>query len=161
MAKVKVGDKVPQGTFKVMTGEGPKDMTSDELFGGKKVAFFAVPGAFTPTCSAKHLPGFVQKADEFKAKGVDAIVCTAANDVFVMDAWGKAQNCGDKVTMAADGSAHFAKAMGLDLDLDARGMGHRSARYSMLVDNGVIKQLNVEEGGAFEVSSADHMLGQL
>jgi glutaredoxin/glutathione-dependent peroxiredoxin len=161
MANVKVGDKVPQGTFKVMTAEGPKDMTSDELFGGKKVAFFAVPGAFTPTCSAKHLPGFVQKVDEFKAKGVDSIVCTAANDVFVMDAWGKAQNCAGKVTMVADGSAHFAKAMGLDLDLDARGMGHRSARYSMLVDNGVIKQLNVEEGGAFEVSSAEHMLGQL
>ena len=161
MAAVKVGDRVPQGTFKVMTAEGPKDMTTDELFGGKTVAFFAVPGAFTPTCSAKHLPGFVQNADALKAKGVDAIACTAANDVFVMDAWGKDQKTGDKVTMLADGSAHFARAMGLDLDLDARGMGHRSARYSMIVKDGVITELNVEEAGQFDVSSAEHMLGQL
>ena len=158
---VKEGDKIPSATFKVMTADGPKDMTTDELFGGKKVALFAVPGAFTPTCSAKHLPGFVQNADALKAKGVDTIACTAANDVFVMNAWGKDQKCGDKVVMLADGSADFAKAMGLDLDLNARGMGHRSSRYSMIVDNGTITKLNVEEAGAFEVSSAEHMLSQL
>ena len=158
---VKQGDKVPSATFKVMTGDGPKDMTTDQLFGGKTVAFFAVPGAFTPTCSAKHLPGFVKNAAALKAKGVDTIACTAANDVFVMAAWGKDQNCAGKVEMLADGSADFAKAMGLQLDLNARGMGTRSQRYSMLVKDGTIAKLNVEEPGAFEVSSAEHMLSQL
>jgi len=157
----KVGDKVPSGTFKVMSADGPKDVTTDELFKGKTVALFSVPGAFTPTCSAKHLPGFVQKADALKAKGVDTIACTAANDVFVMNAWGKDQNCGDKVTMLADGSADFAKALGLELDLTGRGMGMRAQRYSMVVKDGVIEKLNVEEPGQFEVSSADHMLSQL
>jgi len=158
---VKEGDKVPAGTFKVMTQDGPKDVSTDELFRGKTVAFFAVPGAFTPTCSAKHLPGFVQNADALKAKGVDAIACTAANDVFVMAAWGKDQSCAGKVEMLADGSADFAKAMGLALDLGARGMGMRSQRYSMIVRDGKIAKLNVEEPGAFEVSSAEHMLSQL
>lgn len=157
----KVGDKVPSATFKMMTKDGPKDVTTDELFKGKKVALFAVPGAFTPTCSAKHLPSFVQKAEDLKKKGIDAIVCTAANDVFVMDAWGKNQNCADKVMMLADGSADFAEKMGLALDLKGRGMGTRSQRYSMVVDDGVIKTLNVEQAGAYEVSSAEHMLGQL
>jgi len=158
---VKEGDKVPSATFKVMTGDGPKDVTSDELFGGKTVAIFAVPGAFTPTCSAKHLPGFVQSADALKAKGVDTIACTAANDVFVMAAWGKDQACAGKVEMLADGSADFAKAMGLELDLGPRGMGMRSQRYSMIVKDGIIARLNVEEPGAFEVSSAEHLLSQL
>jgi len=158
---VSAGDKVPTATFKVMGADGPQELTSDELFSGKTVAVFSVPGAFTPTCSAKHLPGFVQNADALKAKGVDTIVCTAANDVFVMNAWGKDQNVGDKVVMAADGSADFAKALGLELDLGPRGMGMRAQRYSMIVKDGTVDTLNVEEAGAFEVSSAEHMLGQL
>ena len=158
---VKAGDRVPSATFKVMTADGPKDLTSDELFGGRTVALFALPGAFTPTCSAKHLPSFVQNADALKPKGVDVIACVSVNDAFVMDAWGRDQKVGDKVLMLADGSAEFARAMGLDLDLSARGLGIRSQRYSMIVEDGVIKVLNVEEPGAFEVSSAEHMLGQL
>ena len=158
---VKEGDKVPSGTFKTMTADGPKDVTTDELFKGKTVALFSVPGAFTPTCSAKHLPGFVQNAAALKAKGVDTIACTAANDVFVMNAWGKDQGCADKVVMLADGSADFAKSLGLQLDLTARGMGMRAQRYSMVVKDGVISKLNVEAPGAFEVSSAEHMLSQL
>ncbi len=158
---IKEGDKVPAGSFKVMTDDGPKDVGTDELFSGRTVAFFALPGAFTPTCSAKHLPGFVQRGDALKAKGVDAIACTAANDVFVMAAWGKDQGCGGKVEMLADGSADFAKAMGLELDLGARGMGMRSQRYSMIVTDRVITRLNVEEPGAYEVSSVEHMLTQL
>ncbi len=158
---VKEGDRVPSATFKVMGPEGPQDLNSDELFGGKTVALFSVPGAFTPTCSAKHLPGFVQNAAALKAKGIDTIACTAANDVFVMDAWGKDQNTGDAVTMLADGSADFAKALELELDLTARGMGMRAQRYSMVVKDGVVDKLNVEEPGAFEVSSAEHMLSQL
>lgn len=158
---VNVGDRVPNATFKVMGPDGPQDLNTDELFGGKTVALFSVPGAFTPTCSAKHLPGFVQNAGALKAKGIDTIACTAANDVFVMSAWGKDQNTGDNVTMLADGSAAFAKALGLELDLTARGMGLRAQRYSMVVKDGVIDKLNVEEGGAFEVSSAEHMLSQL
>jgi peroxiredoxin (alkyl hydroperoxide reductase subunit C) len=158
---VKEGDKVPSGTFKMMTADGPKDVTTDELFKGKTVALFSVPGAFTPTCSAKHLPGFVQNAAALKAKGVDTIACTAANDVFVMNAWSKDQGCGDKVMMLADGSADFAKSLGLELDLTARGMGMRAQRYSMVVKDGVVAKLNVEAPGAFEVSSAEHMLSQL
>jgi len=158
---VKVGDRVPNATFKVMGKDGPQDLNTDELFGGKTVALFSVPGAFTPTCSAKHLPGFVQNAAALKAKGIDTIACTAANDVFVMNAWGKDQKTGDSITMLADGSAAFAKAMGLELDLTGRGMGMRAQRYSMVVKDGVINKLNVEEGGAFEVSSAEHMLSQL
>jgi len=158
---VKVGDRVPNATFKVMGADGPQDLNTDELFGGKTVALFSVPGAFTPTCSAKHLPGFVKNAAALKAKGIDTIACTAANDVFVMSAWGKDQKTGDAVTMLADGSAAFAKALGLELDLTARGMGMRAQRYSMVVKDGVIDKLNVEEGGAFEVSSAEHMMSQL
>ncbi len=158
---VREGDKVPAGSFKVMTADGPTDVSTDDLFDGKTVAFFALPGAFTPTCSAKHLPGFVQNMDALKAKGVDTIACASANDVFVMAAWGKDQNCAGKVEMLADGSADFAKAMGLELDLDARGMGMRSQRYSMIVRDGTITRLNVEEPGAFEISSAEHMLSQL
>ena len=158
---VKEGDKIPSASFKVMTADGPKDVTTDDIFKGKTVALFSVPGAFTPTCSAKHLPGFVQNAAALKAKGVDTIACTAANDVFVMNAWSKDQGCGDNVTMLADGSADFAKSLGLELDLTARGMGMRAQRYSMVVKDGVVQKLNVEEPGAFEVSSAEHMLSQL
>jgi peroxiredoxin len=158
---VKVGDKVPSAKLKQMSAEGPKDISTDELFSGKKVAVFALPGAFTPTCSARHLPGFVEKAEELKKKGVQAIACVSVNDAFVMDAWGKAQNVGEKVLMLADGNGDFTRAMGLEMDGTAHGMGKRSQRYSMIVDNGVIKQLNVEQPRAFEVSSADHMLKQL
>ena len=156
-----VGDKIPSGTLTRMGPDGPQPVTTDELFGGKKVVLFAVPGAFTPTCSAKHLPGFVEKADQIKAKGVDTIACVAVNDVFVMNAWGKDQNAGGKVEMLADGSAVFAKALGTVLDLTERGLGVRSGRYSMIVDDGVVKQVNLEQGGGFEVSDADTILSQL
>jgi peroxiredoxin len=158
---INVGDKIPSVKLKTMTKDGPKDITTDELFGGKKVALFALPGAFTPTCSAKHLPGFVQNAAALKGKGVGTIACLSVNDAFVMDAWGKSQNVGENVVMLADGSADLTKALGLELDLTANGMGVRSKRYSMIVDNGVVKQLNVEKPGAFEVSNAETMLKQL
>jgi glutaredoxin/glutathione-dependent peroxiredoxin len=143
-----------------MTKEGIKDVTTDELFKGK-VALFGLPGAFTPTCSAKHLPGFVQQADAIRGKGVDRIVCLSVNDAFVMDAWGKNQNVGDKVMMVADGNADFAKAVGLEMDGSGYGMGTRIRRFSMVVDNGTVKQLNVEKPGAFEVSNAETILKQL
>jgi len=158
---IKVGDKIPEGTLTQMTEKGPAPISTSELFGGKKVVLFAVPGAFTPTCSAKHLPGFVEKAAEFKAKGVDAILCLSVNDAFVMGAWGKAQNAGDKVMLVADGNGDFTKAVGLEMDGRAFGMGMRSQRYSMLVKDGVVSQLNVEKPGAFEVSDAGTMLKQL
>ncbi len=146
-----------------MTPEGPKEITTEELFGGKKVALFAVPGAFTPACSQRHLPGYVEKAADLKRKGVDAIACVAVNDQAVMGAWGKAQNVGDKIMMLADGSADFARAVGLELDMRARaGLGVRSKRYSMLVEDGVVKALNVEQAPPqVEVSSADAMLKAL
>jgi glutaredoxin/glutathione-dependent peroxiredoxin len=158
---IAVGDKIPSAKLKTMTAEGPKDISTDEIFSGKKVVLFAVPGAFTPTCSAKHLPGFVEKAAEIKGKGVDTITCLAVNDAFVMGAWGKAQNTGDKVLMLADGAAAFTKQLGLDLDLTGPGMGVRSKRYAMVVDNGVLKALSVEAPGAFEVSSAEAILKAL
>jgi glutaredoxin/glutathione-dependent peroxiredoxin len=158
---IKVGDKIPSMKLKHMTANGPAEISTDEIFSGKKVALFSVPGAFTPTCSAKHLPGYVEKAGEMKKKGVDTIACISVNDAFVMDAWGKAQNVGDKVMMLADGSGTFAKALGVELDLNAMGLGTRAKRYSMLVDNGVVKQLNLEEPGAFKVSDADTMLKQI
>ena len=155
---IKVGDKIPSATLRYLSPEGPKEITTDELFRGKKVALFAVPGAFTPACSQRHLPGFVERASDLKAKGIDTIACVAVNDPFVMGAWGKAQNVGEKVMMLADGSGDFARAVGLELDARGRGLGMRSQRYSMLVDNGVVKQLNIEKAGQFEVSSADAML---
>jgi peroxiredoxin len=158
---IAVGDKIPSAKLKTMTAEGPKDISTDDIFNGKKVVLFAVPGAFTPTCSAKHLPGFVEKAADIKGKGVDTIACLAVNDAFVMGAWGKAQNTGDKVLMLADGAAAFTKQLGLDLDLTGPGMGVRSKRYAMLVDNGVVKALNVEAPGAFEVSSAEAVMKAL
>ena len=158
---IKVGDKVPAVTFRTMTADGPKELTSDEVFGGKLVALFALPGAFTPTCSAKHLPGYVQQADAIKAKGADTVACVSVNDAFVMGAWGADQGTGDKVLMLADGSAAFANAVGLEMDGTARGMGIRSQRYSMVVEDGVVTALNVEEPGKFEVSDADTMLSQV
>ena len=158
---IKVGDTLPQATFMTMGGEGPKPVTTDELFKGKTVALFAVPGAFTPTCSVKHVPGFRDRADEFKGKGVDSIVCLSVNDVFVMGAWGKDQQAGEKITMIADGNADFTKQIGLEMDGSKFGMGARIQRYSMLVEDGVVKSLNVEEGGDFKVSSADYMLDSM
>jgi peroxiredoxin len=158
---IKVGDRIPSVKMKHMTKDGVKDITTDELFKGKKVALFALPGAFTPTCSAKHLPGFVQNAEQLKGKGVQAIACLSVNDAFVMDAWGKNQNVGDKVLMLADGNADFTKAVGLEMDGTGYGMGVRSKRYSMLVDDGTVKQLNLEKPGTFEVSNAETLLKQL
>lgn len=158
---IKVGDKLPDATFKVMKDGKPADVTVSDLTAGKKVALFAVPGAFTPTCSARHLPGYKEKAAEFRAKGVDTIACVSVNDVFVMDAWGKSQQVGEDVVMLADGNGAFAKAVGLEMDGSGFGMGSRSKRYSMIVENGVVKQLNVEGPGEFKVSAADFMLGQL
>ncbi len=158
---IKVGDKLPEATFMTMGASGPEPKTTADVFAGKTVALFAVPGAFTPTCSAKHLPGFLDKGAELKAKGVDAVACTSVNDVFVMDAWGKSQEAADKVAMLADGNGAFAKALGLELDGSKFGMGPRSQRYSMVVKDGVVETLNVEEGGAFEVSSADYMLAHI
>jgi len=158
---IAVGDKIPSAKLKTMTAEGPKDISTDEIFGGKKVVLFALPGAFTPTCSAKHLPGFVEKAAQIKDKGVATIACLAVNDAFVMGAWGKQQNTDGKILMLADGSAAFTKQLGLELDLTGPGMGIRSKRYAMVVDNGVVKALSVEAPGAFEVSSADAILKAL
>ena len=143
---IKAGDKMPEGTFTRMTGDGPQKMTTDQLFAGKTVVLFSVPGAFTPTCDAKHLPGFVELAGQIKAKGVDTIACTAVNDVFVMNAWGKDQQVGDDVMMLADGNGEFTKAVGLEMDGSGFGMGMRSKRYSMIVEDGVVKSLNVEQG---------------
>ena len=158
---IKVGDHIPSTTLMQMKDGGPKPVPTDDLFKGKKVALFALPGAFTPTCSAKHLPGFIQQAGALKAKGIDAIVCLSVNDAFVMGAWGDAQGAGDTVMMLADGNGDFTRAVGLELDGTKFGMGKRSQRYSMVVDNGVVKVLNVEAPGAFEVSSAEHMLSQI
>ncbi|MBO0735946.1 MAG: peroxiredoxin [Alphaproteobacteria bacterium] len=158
---IKVGDRLPSVVLKQVTPEGPKEVTTDDFFRGKKVALFAVPGAFTPTCSQRHLPGYVDKASDIKAKGIDEIACVAVNDPFVMAAWGKDQKCGGKVQMLADGSGDLARALDLELDLTKAGLGKRSQRYSMLVDDGVVKALNVEPPGQLEVSTADAMLKAL
>ncbi len=157
---VKVGDTIPSGTLGFLGADGPESITTDELFNGKKVVLFAVPGAFTPTCSEAHLPSFVANYDKIAAKGVDRVVCISVNDPFVMGAWGKSQNA-ENILMAADGSATWTKALGLELDLIERGLGVRSQRFSMIVDNGKISHLNVEEGPVFEVSGADKILEQL
>jgi peroxiredoxin len=142
---IKVGDKLPETTFTVMGDEGPKQVSTADVFGGKKVALFAVPGAYTPTCHKQHMPGFVANSDEFKGKGIDAIACTSVNDIFVLTQWSKDSGADGKITMLADGSADFAKKIGLEIDLTARGLGVRSKRYSMVVDNGVVSVLNVED----------------
>jgi len=158
---IKAGDRMPAGTFKRMTKEGPKDLTTDELFRAKRVVLFSVPGAFTPTCDAKHLPGFVQLADQIKAKGVDTIACMAVNDVFVMNAWGKHSGVGDKILMIADGNGTYAKALGLELDASGYGMGTRGQRFAIVVKDGVAEHVDVEAPGQFKVSSAEHILGTL
>ncbi len=158
---IKTGDTLPNATFMVMTAEGPKPRTTDDVFKGKKVVLFAVPGAFTPTCHKNHLPGFIAKADEIKAKGVDAIAVTGVNDVFVMDAWAKDTGGNGKIDFLADGSGAFAKAVDLTVDLNERGLGLRSRRYAMIVDNGVVRDVFVEEAAGVEVSGADHILGKL
>ena len=158
---IKVGDRIPSASFTVMTAEGPKPKTTDDIFKGKRVVLFAVPGAFTPTCHKNHMPGFVKNADAIKAKGIDTIAVTGVNDVFVMDAWKKASSA-DKIEFLADGSANFAKAIGLSMDLGERGLGTRSQRYSMLVEDGVVKKLNIEEApGKVEVSGGDALLKAL
>jgi glutaredoxin/glutathione-dependent peroxiredoxin len=158
---IKAGDRMPSGTFKTMTPDGPQAISTDQLFAGKKVVLFSVPGAFTPTCDAKHLPGFVEKAGELKGKGVDTVACMAVNDVFVMNAWGKHSNVGDKVVMLADGNGDYAKALGLELDARGFGMGVRGKRFAIVVEDGTAKKVYVEEPGEFKVSSADHLLAQL
>jgi peroxiredoxin len=158
---IKVGDRIPKATLKRLTPEGMKDVHTEEYFKGRKVVLFAVPGAFTPTCSAKHLPGFVEQAEKIKAKGVSEIACVSVNDAFVMDSWGKDRNVGNKVTMLADGNAEFSKALGLEFDGSGFGMGLRSQRYSALVEDGIVKKLHVEAPGKFEVSKAEVILDDL
>lgn len=157
---IKVGDKLPDVKLVKATDGGPEAVQASDFFKGKRVAVFAVPGAFTPTCSAKHLPGFVEKADELKAKGIDEIAATSVNDAFVMNAWGKSADA-DAITMLADGNGEFADAIGLSADMSGFGMGKRAKRFSMVVNDGVVEQLNVEAPGDFNVSSAEHMLEQL
>jgi peroxiredoxin len=165
---IKVGDRLPDGTLTEMIDTeregctvGPNNFSVSDLVKGKRIVVFGLPGAFTPTCSAKHVPSYVENYNQLKAKKVDEVWCISVNDAFVMGAWGRDQKAGGKVRMMADGSATFTKALGLELDLIARGMGVRSQRYSMLVDNGIVKSLNVEQPGKFEVSGADTMLKQL
>lgn len=158
---IKVGDKIPEATLMHMTESGPAPITTQELFAGKKVALFAVPGAFTPTCSAQHLPGFVGHADDIKRKGVDTIACVAVNDAFVMAAWGEDRDVGDKVMMLADGNLDLTNKLGLELDGSGYGLGQRSQRYSMIVDDGVVTNLNIEGPGQFEVSKAEVIVDQL
>lgn len=159
---LKVGDRIPSATLMTPGEDGPRAVSTDELFKGKTVALFAVPGAFTPTCSAKHLPGFKEKKAELAGKGVDQIACVSVNDAFVMGAWAQDQGVGgDDIVMLADGNGEFTRAVGLEMDATKFGMGPRSQRYSMLVEDGVVKQLNVEQGGEFRVSSADYLLQQL
>ncbi|GHD36637.1 peroxiredoxin [Parahalioglobus pacificus] len=157
---IQVGENVPACTMKVMGDQGPTDITTDELFAGKKVVLFAVPGAFTPGCSMTHLPGYVVNADKIKVAGVDSIVCMAVNDAFVMDAWGKAQNA-EEIIMLADGNGEFTTALGLELDGTGFGLGHRSQRFAMIVEDGKVSHLNVEPGPGVDVSSAETMMALL
>ena len=158
---IQVGEKIPAVTLKAVTPEGVKDATTDELFGGKKVVLFALPGAFTPTCSAKHLPGFIEQAAAITAKGVDTIACLSVNDAFVMDAWARDRGAGDKVVLLADGNADFTRAVGLELDGSGFGMGLRSQRYALVAEDGVVKHLAVEAPMKFEVSRAEDILAAL
>jgi len=158
---IATGDKIPSATLMEMRDGAPRALKTEELFTGKKVVLFALPGAFTPTCSAKHLPGFIQHAAELAEKGIDTIACLAVNDAFVMGAWGNSQGAGDKVMMLADGNGDFTKLLGLEMDATKYGMGTRSQRYAMVVEDGIVKQLHVEEPGAYSVSSAEYVLGKL
>ncbi len=157
---IAIGDKIPAATLTKVTESGPEAVSSIDFFAGRRIALFSVPGAFTPTCSAKHLPGFVEQADALKAKGIDEVACTAVNDAFVMGAWGKAGGA-EAVTMLADGNGEFAQALGLTMDGSKFGLGTRGQRFSMIVNDGVLEQLNVEAGGEFRVSSAEYLLAQL
>ena len=158
---IKAGERMPAGKFKLMGESGPQDLTTAQLFDGKRVVLFSVPGAFTPTCNAKHLPGFVHQAAAMRAKGIDTIACMAVNDVFVMSAWGKSANAGDAVMMLADGNGEYARALGLEMDATGFGMGKRGQRFAVVVDNGVATKVNVEAPGEFKVSAAEYVLGQL
>jgi peroxiredoxin len=158
---IKVGDRLPAAEFSVMTADGAQKLSTDSIFAGRKVVLFAVPGAFTPTCHRNHMPGFAKNFDALKAKGVDTVACTAVNDVHVMSAWGQHSGVDGKITMLADGSGDFARKIGLDVDLGQHGMGQRSKRYSMIVDNGVVTALNVEDKPGVNVSGADAVLAQL
>ncbi len=158
---IQAGEKMPSGAFGVMTDSGPGGMSTDDLFSGKKVVLVSVPGAFTPTCSMNHLPGFVDQADALRAKGVDTIACMAVNDVFVMDAWGKDRGVGDNVVMLADGNGDYARALGLEFDGSGFGMGMRGQRFAIIVDDGVATHVGVEEPGQFEVSKAEAILAEL
>ena len=158
---IKAGERMPSGKLKTMTAEGPRDISTDDLFKGKKVVLFSVPGAFTPTCDAKHLPGFIQNAEGLKGKGVDTIACMAVNDVFVMDAWGKHSNVGDNVLMLADGNGDYAKALGLEMDGRGFGMGTRGQRFAVVVKDGVAKDVEIEAPKEFKVSAAEYILGKL
>ncbi|MCH6548963.1 MAG: peroxiredoxin [Proteobacteria bacterium] len=158
---IQAGEKMPSGAFGVMTDAGPGAVSTEDLFGGKKVVLFSVPGAFTPTCSMNHLPGFIDHADEILAKGVDTIACMAVNDIFVMDAWGKDRSVGDKISMLADGNGEYASALGLEMDATGFGMGMRGQRFAIIVDDGVAAHVAVEEPGKFEVSSAESVLANL
>jgi peroxiredoxin len=158
---INVGDRLPKATLTKATADGPQPVDTEDYFRGRRVALFSVPGAFTPTCSARHLPGFVDRIEDLKAKGVDEVACTAVNDAFVLEAWKQSAGAEGKVTMLADGSGDFARAIGLDADFSKFGMGHRGQRFSMIVNDGVVEQLNVEQPGAFSVSSADYMIEQL
>ena len=157
---IKVGDKMPSGTLTLATANGPQKVSADDYFQGK-VVLFSVPGAFTPTCDAKHLPGFVEQASALKSKGVDKIACIAVNDAFVMKAWGKAQNVEGKVDMLADGNAEYTKALGLDFDASGFGMGTRGQRFALVIENGIVRNVNIEAKGEFKVSSAEYVLSQL
>ncbi len=159
---IKIGDRIPNISLSTMTADGPKDITTDEIFAEKKVVLFALPGAFTPTCNAAHLPGYVVHHDAIKAKGVDTVACLSMNDVFVMDAWGKSQNVEDHILMLADGSGSFTEALGLELDLTARNFGIRSQRYALIAEDGVVTHLNVESSGPeLEVSDAETIMALL
>ena len=158
---INVGDRLPTTSFVKATPDGPQPVGSESYFAGRRIALFSVPGAFTPTCSARHLPGFVDKINELKAKGIDEVACTAVNDAFVLQAWAESAGAGEKVTMLADGNGQFVEALGLTMDGSKFGMGKRGQRFSMLVNDGVVEQLNVEEPGAFNVSSADYLLERL
>jgi len=158
---IKTGDRIPDGKLKVMGKDGPMNVTAEELLGKGRVVLFSVPGAFTPTCDAKHLPGFIEKAAALAAKGVGKLVCLAVNDVFVMNAWGKSAGVGDAIVMAADGNGEFTRALGLELDARGFGMGMRGKRFALVTENGVVKQVHVEAPGEFKVSSAEYVLGQL
>ena len=157
---ISIGEKVPAGSFTIMTADGPKPLSSNDLFDGKKVVLFSVPGAFTPTCSMKHLPGFVKNSEALVAQGVDTIACTDVNDVFVMDAWGKSAGAEDKLIMLADGNGDYVRALGLELDATGFGMGKRGQRFSIIVDNSIVTHVNIEGPGEFEVSNAETALNQ-